>query len=419
MIADMHRARQLAWELPKHGWDVEVLAPDSSFQDAMYLDPESVDLFNPAVTFHRASPRDFWFFRWLGIRSLNWRSLWPLYLAGARLLRDGRFDLVFISTAKFNLFCLGRLWARRFSVPYVLDFHDPWVREPDGYRTTTSGYKRWFARLLAIPMEAFAVRGASGIVSVSPRYIEALRQRHGPLRGLRADFAESIPFAASERDQAGSPAREEQRSGPLDREIRYMGAGGSIMARSFETICQFLREVRNTEPELVRGIRISLYGTNTSWKSGDPKPLEELAGRNGLGDVVHEFPQWVRYTETMKLLRESDGLLILGVDSSGYMPSKLFLYALSGKPLLACFRSDSPAREVFESMSGLGELLTFDPSPSRSAEPSTQGRAAVERFLRDVKSGRRVDRTATIAQYTVAEMARRHAALFERVATSR
>ncbi len=34
MIADMHRARHLAWELPKLGWQVEILAPDVSFQPA-------------------------------------------------------------------------------------------------------------------------------------------------------------------------------------------------------------------------------------------------------------------------------------------------------------------------------------------------------------------------------------------------
>ena len=29
MIADMHRARQLAWELPQLGWEVEILSPDA------------------------------------------------------------------------------------------------------------------------------------------------------------------------------------------------------------------------------------------------------------------------------------------------------------------------------------------------------------------------------------------------------
>ena len=41
MIADMHRARQLAWELPKLGWQVEILTPDVSYQPASCRDDDS------------------------------------------------------------------------------------------------------------------------------------------------------------------------------------------------------------------------------------------------------------------------------------------------------------------------------------------------------------------------------------------
>ena len=41
-IADMHRARMLAWELPKLGWEVEVLAPGTAFQHPSCLDAPSL-----------------------------------------------------------------------------------------------------------------------------------------------------------------------------------------------------------------------------------------------------------------------------------------------------------------------------------------------------------------------------------------
>jgi hypothetical protein len=34
MIADMQRTRQLAWELPELGWEVEVLCPSGEYQPA-------------------------------------------------------------------------------------------------------------------------------------------------------------------------------------------------------------------------------------------------------------------------------------------------------------------------------------------------------------------------------------------------
>src|SRR6185437_14797266 len=45
MIADMHRARHLAWELPTLGWAVDILAPSASLQAPSYLDHDSSEFF--------------------------------------------------------------------------------------------------------------------------------------------------------------------------------------------------------------------------------------------------------------------------------------------------------------------------------------------------------------------------------------
>ena len=43
-------------------------------------------------------------------------------------------DLIFFSTTQFDAFSLGPTWKRKFGVPYVLDYHDPWVN--NYYRET-------------------------------------------------------------------------------------------------------------------------------------------------------------------------------------------------------------------------------------------------------------------------------------------
>ena len=45
MIADMQRVRQLAWELPKLGWEVEVLSPSTEYQPATCVDEDSAGFF--------------------------------------------------------------------------------------------------------------------------------------------------------------------------------------------------------------------------------------------------------------------------------------------------------------------------------------------------------------------------------------
>jgi glycosyltransferase involved in cell wall biosynthesis len=407
MIADMHRVRHLAWELPKLGWETEVLFAGPGFQRPEYLEPDSRPLFNPATPCHEVAPNDPWFFRLLKIRSIGWRALRPLGDAGGELLRQRHFDLVYISTANFPLFCLGRRWARKFNIPYVLDYHDPWVRDGANYSTTGHRVKTFVSLSLARWLERSAIEDAVGIVSVSPVYIEELRERYGERTCLRPGRCMAIPFSAREEDvmadevSGDSPAANQH-------EIIYVGAGGSIMARSFTAICSALAELKKTDPSLLASLKIRLFGTYAYWKTGDPKPLQEIAVRFGLGDLVEEAPARISHRKAMALVQRSRGLLILGVDDRGYVPSKLFMYALSGKPLLACFRADAPVAGLFAEMPKLGHLLIFKddlPNPSNVSQ--------VREFLREVRDGRKFDRRSEIANYLAPAMARRHAELFE------
>jgi hypothetical protein len=409
MIADMHRVRHLAWELPKFGWETEVLYPGEQFQRSEYLEQDAATLFNPATPLYEVVPDDPWFFRLLRIRSIGWRAFRPLAAAGAKLLEQRRFDLIYISTANFPLFCLGRRWLERFNVPYVLDYHDPWVRDRINYSTTDHKWKTLLVAKLSRWMERYAISGAAGVVSVSPVYLDELRRRHGQLECLRSDRSEVIPFAARQEDLFPTDASGTSQ-GPIQADIVYVGAGGSIMAKSFAAICSALGELKKIEPSLVAALKIRLFGTYAYWKSGDPKPLQDIAVHFGLGDLVEESPARISHRKTIELVRQCHGLLILGVDDPGYVPSKLFMYALSGKPLLASFRADAPSVRLFREKPGLGHLLAFRKGASFPGEVSV-----VREFLREVRDHRQFDRRAEIADYLASAMAQRHVRLFERI----
>ena len=82
--------------------------------------------------------------------------------------------------------------------------------------------------------------------------------------------------------------------------------------------------------------------------------------RAGVNDLVSERPERVSYRRSLELLVESDGGFVLGVDDPGYMPSKLFSYALSGKPLLVSLHRDSPAFAQCQAIPELAHVLWFD-----------------------------------------------------------
>ena len=86
MIADMQRARQLAWQLPEAGWEVEILCPGIDYQPPSCNDADSAEFFSPAAKVHAVPQRAAAFFRFFGIGNIGLRALVPLYFAGRKLL---------------------------------------------------------------------------------------------------------------------------------------------------------------------------------------------------------------------------------------------------------------------------------------------------------------------------------------------
>lgn len=402
MLADMQRARMLSWELPRLGWRVEVLSPASSEVRQDVIEPDAQDFFPADVPLHEVGSLARRAFELAGSRSPAWRTLLPIYRRGCRLLGSGRFDLVYISTTLFPYFVLGPLWSRRSGVPYVLDFHDPWVRAIPA--------RGWRARLQA-RLERAAVAHAAGLVSVSPRYLAELESRYArlspPWRAARRHAV--IPFGALERDFAQASGESARTGGASTINIAYVGAGGAIMARSFALVCRALGALRAGGNELAGRARLRLHGTAYGWRPGDARLLEQLAAKEGVGDLVEESPERVPYRRSLELLLRADAALVLGVDDAGYMPSKLFSYALSGKPLLACLRRDSPGFEAVAA-GGWGHLLWFERKHEIAPADAC---AALARFLEEAAARRSFDRRAALEPYLAAAMARRHAELFD------
>jgi hypothetical protein len=189
-----------------------------------------------------------------------------------------------------------------------------------------------------------------------------------------------------------------------------VGAGGLMMVRSFALICRALALLRSQGNVTAIRMRLRLYGTTYNWKPGEPKPLEIVARESGVGDLVAEFPERISYRQSLEVLLQSDGAFILGVDDAGYMPSKLFSYALSGKPLLASLRRDGPAFAQFQRSPQLGHALWFDQS---SEMPVAEAASVLSDFLQQVIARRNLDRRNILEPVLAAAMARRHVELFE------
>ena len=252
-------------------------------------------------------------------------------------------------------------------------------------------------------LEPFAVRKAAGIVSVSPNYLDQLQSRYPNATALQNGRTMVVPFAAVERDlQNSSGVTHDAR-----RKIVYVGAGGTIMRKSFARICALMS---NLDRNFIDNVRIELYGTSSDWNPSMPKELELIATEYGLHEIVTEEPVYIPYLVAIQKIQAADGLLILGVDDPAYMPSKLFLYGLTGKPLLVSLHEASQANCYFKELPGLGHLIRFNGQKVDGGNVDT-----VRLFLQEVMVRQTFDRSDLLADYLSPASARRHVHFFERV----
>ena len=411
LIADMHRARQLAWQLPDCGWQVEILCPDITYQPSSCNDPDGAEFFAPATPAHAVPQRLTGMFRALGVGSIGPRALEPMLRAGRRLLATPRFDLVYFSTAQSALFLLGPAWRRRFAVPFVLDLHDPIAAPPKARRL---GVKHRLGGSVSRYIEARATPAASGLIAVSPQYLELLRTRYAHLRPdwLAPGRQAVIPFGVLPQDlqEASRTIPDGRPAAPASKRIVYVGTGGSVMARSFALLCSTLAELRRWRPNLLQNVRVELHGTASALAAQADPYLAGMAAQAGVNDLIVEHPARVTYRRSLELLLDADGALVLGVDDPGYIPSKLFTYSYSGKPLLACLHRDGSGLQVLRARPALGSALWFSEGEEM---PPAEAVALLAGFIEDVAGGRTFSRQNDLAAYTASSMARRHAEVFE------
>ena len=300
----------------------------------------------------------------MGDGSLALRCLPYLYQAGSKLIVEQQINLVYFSTTMFPVMALGPRWQKRFGVPYVLDFQDPWLSDyynrPNAPAPPGGKFKYAISQSIARILEPRAMQGVSQVISVSPVYVKSLLERYP---WLNKEQFTVLPFSASEGDFSylAQFNIKQKIFDPDDGKIHwvYVGVIPDSMQFSLRALFISLSRLVKKNPALLGKIKIHFVGTNYTSGSKARKLVEPIADEFGLLEVVDEHIYRVPYFEALRILLDSNAILMIGSDDQGYTASKLFACTLAKRPILAIFHENSSVVEILRKCNA-GQAVTFN-----------------------------------------------------------
>lgn len=359
--ADMQRARMSLSYFREFDWEPEVIAVETSYTDYsvdnLLLESIPTDVkINHLKAFSKQLTNKF------GLGSLALRSLWFYRQKVNSLLMTDKYDLIYFSTTQFPLCVLGAYWKRRFGVPYVIDFQDPW--HSDYYQDKPKSQrppKYWFSYRLNKYLEPRAIKSVDGLISVSEAYIDALKARYPVIRGIPAV---TIPFGFYEPDLAIAQANQSSFSKLLSADTKnvvYIGRGGADMRKSIAALFEQLRATVTKDTAAYQNLRFYFIGTSYAPAGQGQYTILPLAKQFGVEKYVTEITDRISFYHTLVTLQQAHALFIPGSDDPKYTASKLYPYLLTRKPLLAIFNSMSPALDTLRKC-GVADAYGYDDS---------------------------------------------------------
>jgi len=374
---DMQRTRLALPYLRSCGWEPVVLAISPDLIEGGVVESLLEDTYPADIRIVRVRGIPPSLTRWAGIGSLWLRCGRALRIAGEKLLRAEKFDLVFFSTTQFDAFKLGPQWRETYGVPYVLDYQDPWVN--DYYSRTGTpppgGRLKFFmAQWSARRSEPNVLRRASGVVAVSKAYGETLAKSYP---WFDASSVTLLPFGASEKDVEAA-----RKHRPRDPVVTlgdglfhhvYTGRCGPDMSTSLTIVFRAFKKFMAEQPALAQRIRFHFIGTDYA-----PRPFGRdwalpIARAEGVEAYVSEHCYRVPYFDALYYLLNADALLAVGSNDPTYSASKIFPYVLARRPMLVVFSEESQVMAVAKAMNcgmrySFGASVDVDALASEIAE---------------------------------------------------
>jgi hypothetical protein len=295
---------------------------------------------------------------------------------------------------------------RRWNIPVVLDFQDPWVSNEGKTRSPWS--KGGLSHRLGVWLEPRALKGASFITSVSAVQNAEMNSRYP---WMPSSMFSAIPIGGDPEDfsalREGQVEQDQQKSTIT---LSYVGTALPRSAPLLRTLFRGLALLRERRPELAGRLHLRFVGTSNQPNEREMRRVSPIAEEAGVSDLVTEEPARVPFLNALQILANTSAVMMIGSDEPHYTASKIYPGMMSGRPFLSIFHRQSSAHAILSTAGG-GCALAFEGQEELAALVPTVAEA-LERIASDPGSLGKID-VAAYAPYTARAIAGRYARLFD------
>ena len=295
--------------------------------------------------------------------------------AAARRIAAGGISALWTTSSPESAHLAGLALRRRFGLPWIADFRDPWVGRVT-YRPPTNWHHERHKEL-----ERRVVETADRITVVSEAMAALYRERY-PARAERVvvlpngydpnDWTRADRLDASLSSARAQGTREDGGA----RRFVLLHAGQLAHRPTARTLLDALQQVIDRDPAAREEIRLRFLG-------GNEELFPEEWESRGLGGIVEMLPSRP-HVEALVAMRHATALVLLGhggdADALLYT-GKIYEYATSGRPVLGIV-DPGPGADLIRS-AGIGEV-----TPARDA---TAAARVLESWIAAWRRGERLE----------------------------
>lgn len=366
-LAGVHRARLISNFLPEMGWQPIVLTVHEDFYEEV-LDTDILKTVRPTTEVIKVRAKVVKDGnRFVG--DITLRAFGELKKKAIELIKSRSIDFMWVPIPSFYSAILARQIHNKTTIPYGIDYIDPWVDSFVGQEKLFS--KAWLSNRIAHFLEPYSVKKASLITGVSTPYYQPVLDRN--FKNKKVSHV-GMPYGFDPEDH--KVVIEGLELPWKDGVDAYMYAG-AFLPKSHYFLQQLFAKIRDLKEKGKWEKKKQLYFLGTGTYPG--KQIREYASEYNLSDIVTEINERFPFLFILNFLNRAKGVIVLGSTEEHYTASKIFQSLLSRKPVLGVFHHKSSAVTIMTRCMAANYLVKY--IPGKEAEFENYMEETIKQFF--------------------------------------